>query len=68
MPVELIKGNEEIKQETIANFVDLMHRSWQVAWKCLNQAFQQQAKWYDARHKPMSYREGDLVLLNIANL
>ena len=39
-----------------------------MARKRLNQAVEQQAKWYDARHKPMSYREGDLVLLSIANL
>ena len=68
MPIELIKGNEEIRQETIANYVDRMHKSWQVAQKHLNQAIQQQAKWYDARHMPVCYREGDLVLLNIANL
>ena len=68
VPAELIKGNEEIRQETIANFVGRMHRSWQVARKRLNQAVEQQAKWYDARHKPVSYREGDLVLLSTANL
>ena len=68
MPVELIKGNEEIKQETIANFVGRIHRSWQVARKCLHQAVEQQAKWYDARYKLVSYREGDLVLLSTANL
>ena len=36
VPAELIKGNEEIRQETIANFIGRMHRSWQVARKCLN--------------------------------
>ena len=68
MPIELVKGNEEIRQETIANYVGRMHRSWQVARKCLNQAIQQQAKWYDARHMLVSYREGDLVFLSTANL
>ena len=68
VPTELIKGNEEIRQQIIANFFGRMHRSWQVARKCLHQIVQQQAKWYDACHKPMFYREGDLVLLNIANL
>ena len=68
VPAELIKGNEEIRQETIANFVGRMHRSWQVARKRLNQAVEQQAKWYDARHKPVSYREGDLVLLSTSKL
>ena len=68
VPAELIKGNEEIRQETIANFIGRMHISWQVARKRLNQAVQQQAKWYDARHKLVSYREGDLVLLSTANL
>ena len=68
MTVDLIKGNEEIRQETIDNFVGRMHRSWQVARKRLNQAVEQQAKWYGARHKLVSYKEGDLVLLSIANL
>ena len=36
--------------------------------KRLHQVVGQQAKWYDAHHKPMSYREGDLVLLGTANL
>ena len=39
-----------------------------MAWKRLNEAVQQQAKWYDARHKPVSHREVDLVLLSTANL
>ena len=68
MPVELIKGNEEIRLETIANFVGRMYRSWQVARKRLNEAVEQQAKWYDARHKLVYYTEGDLVLLSTANL
>ena len=68
MLAKLIKGNEEIRQETIATFVDQMQRSWQVVRKRLNQAVQQQVKWYNARHKPMAYREGDLVLLSTANL
>ena len=68
VPAELIKGNEEIRQKTIANFIGRMHRSWQVGRKRLHQAIEQQAKWYDARHKPVSCREGNLVLLSIANL
>ena len=55
-------------QETRANFIGRMHRSWQVARKRLHQAIQQQAKWYDACHKPVSYKEGDLVLLSTVNL
>ena len=68
MPTGVIKRNEEIRQETIANFVGRMHRSWQVARKRLHQAFEQQAKWYDARYKPAFYKEGDLVLQSTANL
>ena len=67
VPAEWIKGNEEIRQETIANFIGHMHRTWQVARKRLNQVVQQ-AKLYDACHKPVSYREGDLVLLSTTNL
>ena len=68
MPIKLIKRNEEIRLETIGNFVGRMQRSWQAIRKRLNQAIQQQAKWYNAHHKPVSYRKGDLVLLSIANL
>ena len=50
VPAELIKGNEEIRQETVANFVGRMQRSWQVARKRLHEAIQQQARWYNARH------------------
>ena len=45
-----------------------MRTSWHVAWKRRHQVVEQQAKWYDARHKPMSYREGDIMLPNIVNL
>ena len=41
MLVELIKGNEEIRQEMIASFVGRMHRSWQVVQKRINQAIEQ---------------------------
>ena len=68
VPTESIKGNEEIRQETIGNFIGRMHRSGQVVQKRRHQAVEQQAKWYDAHHKPMSYREGDLVPLSIVNL
>ena len=68
MPAELIKGNEEIRQERVANLVGRMQRSWQVARKRLHEAIQQQARWYNARHRPVSYREGDLVLLSTTNL
>ena len=68
MPAELIKGNEEIRHETTANFVGRMYKSWQVAQSRLFESVQQQAKWYDARHRPMSYKEGDLVLLSTTNL
>ena len=57
VPVELIKGNEDIKQETIANFVGRMHRSWQVIRKRLHQVIEQQAKCYGSRHKSVSYRK-----------
>ena len=39
-----------------------------MARKRVNQAVEQQAKWCDACHKLVSYRERDLVLLSIANL
>ena len=68
VPAELIKGNEEIRQETIANFVGRMYKSWQVARRRLFESVQQQAKWYDARHRPVSYKAGDLVLLISTNL
>ena len=32
------------------------------------ESVQQQAKWYDALHRPVSYKEGDLVLLSTTNL
>lgn len=66
--VELIKGNEDIRQEAIVNFVGRMDKSWQVAQKRLHQAIQQQAKWYDAHHRPTLCRERDLVLLSTKNL
>ena len=68
MPAGLIKGNEEIRQETIAKSVGRMYKSWQVARRRLFESVQQQAKWYDARHRPVSYKEGDLVLLSTTNL
>ena len=39
-----------------------------MARRRLKQAIQQQAKWYNRRHRPVSYRVGQWVLLSTTNL
>ena len=69
MPAELIKGNEEIRQETIANFmlvvcIEVGRWHGNVYIKQLNN------KPNGMMHvtEPVSYREGDLVLLSTSDV
>ena len=68
MPAELLGGNEIVKQESVGQFVDRLRKVWEVARRRLKQAVEQQAKWYNQRHRPVSYRVGQWVLLSTTNL
>ena len=68
VPTELLGGNEIVKQESVGQFVDRLRKVWEVARRRLKQAVEQQAKWYNQRHRPVSYRVGQWVLLSTTNL
>ena len=68
VPAELLGGNEIVKQESVGQFVDRLIKVWEVARRRLKQAVEQQAKWYNRRHRPVSYRVGQWVLLSTTNL
>ena len=54
VPAELLGGNEIVKQESVGQFVDRLRKVWEVARRRLKQAVEQQAKWYNQRHRPVS--------------
>ena len=68
VPIELLKGDEEVKNEAIDNFVVRVQKTWESAKKNLLQSVQRQAKYYDMKHRELEYDVGELVLLSSRNL
>ncbi len=67
-PVELIKGNEEIRNEIVSEFMGRMRSVWAKAKEQLHRSVQVQANYYDKRRRPMSYAPGTYVLLSTRHL
>ena len=68
MPVDLLKGDENVKLEAVNNFVERIRSEWNLARKNLLQSVEKQKKYYDMHHREVEYRVGDLVLLSSKNL
>ena len=67
-PVQLIKGNEEIKTESISSFVKRITSVWELARDNLKRSLNLQAKYHDKKHKRIEFNEGEMVLLSTRNL
>ena len=65
IPIELLKGDEEVKNEVVDNFVVRVQQTWENAKKNLLQSVQKQAKHYNLKHRDLEYGMGELVLLSI---
>ena len=67
-PIQLIRGNEEIKTESIGSFVRRITSDWELAKQNLKRSVDLQAKYYDKKHRDVEFVEGELVLLSSRNL
>ena len=68
MPVELLKGDEEVQIEAVENFVERVQNEWKQARKNLLHSVQTQQRYYNQRHRAVEYAVGDLILLSTKNL
>ena len=64
----MIKGNEEIKTESIGSFVKRITSVWELARDNLKRSVNLQSKYYDKKHKRIEFNEGEMVLLSTRNL
>ena len=67
-PIELLRGDELAKTEAVEAFVRRVSSDWKLARENLERSVRLQAKYYDAKHRDVGYKVGDLVLLATHNL
>ena len=67
-PIQLIKGDEEIKTESIGSFVSRVKSDWELARENLKKSVDLQAKYYNKKHRDIEFGVGELVLLSTRNL
>ena len=67
-PIQLIRGNEEVRTESIGSFVRRITSDWKSARENLKRSVDFQAKYYDKKHRDVEFTEGELVLLSTRNL
>ena len=68
LPIQLIKGDEEIRTESIGSFVRRVTSDWELAKDNLQKAVGLQQKYYNRKHWDVQFVVGDLVLLSTKNL
>ena len=68
LPIELLKGDEEVKIEAVDNFVSRIQREWDHAKRNLLHSVQKQQQYYNQRHRMVEYKVGDLLLFSTKNL
>ena len=66
--LSLLKGDEIARTESVAAFAQRVASDWKLARENLEKSVQLQAKYYDQKHRDVSYKAGDLVLLSTRNL
>ena len=67
-PIELLRGDELAKTESVASFVQRVALGWKLAGENLDRSVRLQANYYDKKHRDVEYGVGDLVLLSTCNL
>ena len=67
-PIQLLKGNEEVKIESVASFVHRATSNWTIGRENLKRPIDLQVKHCNRKHRDAHYDEGDLVLLSTKNL
>ena len=68
MPVQLLEGNEKTSTESVASFIRRVTSDWELAKENLKRSVGMQQRYYDSKHRDISYKVGDLVLLSTRNL
>ena len=68
MPIQLLRGDESTKMESVASFVQRVTSDWKLARENLQWSVGLQQKYYDQKHRDVHYNVGDLVLLSTRNL
>ena len=67
-PIQLLKGDEEVKTESIGSFVRRVKSGWEIARENLKRSVDLQAKYYNRKHRDIEFNVGELVLLSTRNL
>ena len=67
-PIQLIRGDEIAKTESVAAFAQRVASDWKLARQNLDRSVRLQQKYYDKKHRDVGYKVGDLVLLSTRNL
>ena len=68
LPVELLKGDEETKVETVAKYLERTQEVWHRARTQMKKAVAIQQSYYNQKHRDISFAVGDVVLLSTQNL
>ena len=67
-PIQLLRGDEIATTESVEVFVQRLSSDWKLARHNLDRSVRLQAKYYDAKHRDVGFKVGDLVLLSTRNL
>ena len=51
VPVDLLKGDENVKNEVVSNFFERVRSAWSHARKNLLKSVEKQQQYYDRRHR-----------------
>ena len=68
LPVELLKGDESTKIETLSKYLERTQEVWRHAPAQMEKAVAIQKSYYDKKHWDVQFTVGDLVLLSTQNL
>ena len=68
LPVELLKGDEITKVETVSKFLQRTQETWHTARAHMEKAVVTQQNYYNRKHRNVQFSVGDLVLLSTQNL
>ena len=68
LPVELLKGDEVTKVETVSKFLQRTQETWHTACAHMKKAVVTQQNYYNRKHRDVQFSVGDLVLLSTHNL
>ena len=68
MPVQMLEGSEKISTESVVSFIRRITSDWELARENLKRSVGLQQKYYDRKHRDITFKVGELVLLSTRNL